>query len=836
MGRRRGWAIGIGLAIALLAVHPAAQAFIEKLTHLSDLIVQADYIFVAKVESVDPAKPAAVLTIQQDLKGKPAFRRIPINLTGDKEKHTPHLLRRIAADVPLVVFVTEQDKNQLVLAYTNGCWFQIIGQADGQATRWAFTHIEIYLRRTFKGTTAEMQQAVTDALAGKKKPPPADPKEPAGFGPELETKPNAQQGESASPDDVFLPPLLRGGEDKGLRGTPSLFGASSTLLGVIALPFLMPIAALLQLLFPGLLRDQWRQYQIAVAILLSQSTLLMMHWIICKWVVADAGAHWWLSPAFAWIALVALAVIGAALAFVRHVRRQPVPVKPPVRVEYLALGTLLLAGIGWAVYQWYASGTPLRDAIAVVTAAAALMGIVHLVIRRVRTGNGVERRAILTTELVFLLSLVLAGTGLGMYLHRPAPANLEASAVTAEWNMARGNERRTGALDANDPGPRRPVVLWSFDPGERKGRVHFHSSPTYVNGQLYIGAMHEVLAFTQGLVYCINAADGRQVGDAPIVVGQRLWRFNADATLKPVFSTPIVHGGRIYFGEGYHQDSQCRLFCLDARSGDRALWAKRTASHVESSPAVVGTRVYFGAGDDGLLCVDAGVLENGLEDMPSPKVVWHVPNIHVDASPLVVDNRVFVGTIVGDVHQTLEAVAVDAKTGQVLWRTPAPLPLTGSPAYAGGRVFFGLGNGKLNRDADEPAGALWCLDAASGRRLWEYPVGNSVFGAPALMNEHVYFGSADGYFYWLRQADGKLLWKVNMQSPIAAAPVVAGGKVYVLTATGVLACLNAADGAELWRLDDLADGVTDAFASPVLAHGRLYVAMGGKVYCVGDRE
>jgi outer membrane protein assembly factor BamB len=103
------------------------------------------------------------------------------------------------------------------------------------------------------------------------------------------------------------------------------------------------------------------------------------------------------------------------------------------------------------------------------------------------------------------------------------------------------------------------------------------------------------------------------------------------------------------------------------------------------------------------------------------------------------------------------------------------------------------------------------------------------------MDGNVYFGSTDGFFYCLRQSDGKFLWKVNLQDPIAASPVVAKGKAYVLTTTGVLACFNAADGNQLWRLDDLAEGVIDAYASPILAHGRLYVALGGKVLCAGDR-
>ncbi len=52
------------------------------------------------------------------------------------------------------------------------------------------------------------------------------------------------------------------------------------MLGVIALPVLAPLAAILQLLFPGLMRDQWQRYQVAISVLMSQSTVLVLQWVL----------------------------------------------------------------------------------------------------------------------------------------------------------------------------------------------------------------------------------------------------------------------------------------------------------------------------------------------------------------------------------------------------------------------------------------------------------------------------------------------------------------------------------------------------------------------------
>jgi outer membrane protein assembly factor BamB len=79
------------------------------------------------------------------------------------------------------------------------------------------------------------------------------------------------------------------------------------------------------------------------------------------------------------------------------------------------------------------------------------------------------------------------------------------------------------------------------------------------------------------------------------------------------------------------------------------------------------------------------------------------------------------------------------------------------------------------------------------------------------------------------------LWKVDLGGPINASPIVAGGKVYVMTVSGLLACLSADDGKELWRLTlDVPDD--DAYSSPTLAEGKLYVAASGKLYCIGDKS
>ena len=178
------------LALAVVVATPlVAEAVIQVLIPLQALIQDSDQIVVTKVDKIDPERPSVVLVAGDSLKGKSSLTRLPVNLTGDKEKHTSQLLKRLVPDLPVIVFIKQEGpKKQMALAYTNGTWFQLLGETDGEQTRWAFTHCEIYLRRTFKGTTDELKAIVGDVVGGKRKAPPPNPKEPAGFGPEVVAK------------------------------------------------------------------------------------------------------------------------------------------------------------------------------------------------------------------------------------------------------------------------------------------------------------------------------------------------------------------------------------------------------------------------------------------------------------------------------------------------------------------------------------------------------------------------------------------------------------------------------------------------------------------------
>src|SRR5262249_61053438 len=110
--RRFAWAGGLVLGVGLMLINRPAQAVITAHFPLRDVLDKQQLIFTVKVEKLDPDRPAMILKLDENLKGKAPFDKMAVNLTGDsegqREKHTPQLLKRLAADLPLVVFASKR--------------------------------------------------------------------------------------------------------------------------------------------------------------------------------------------------------------------------------------------------------------------------------------------------------------------------------------------------------------------------------------------------------------------------------------------------------------------------------------------------------------------------------------------------------------------------------------------------------------------------------------------------------------------------------------------------------------------------------------------------------
>jgi outer membrane protein assembly factor BamB len=365
------------------------------------------------------------------------------------------------------------------------------------------------------------------------------------------------------------------------------------------------------------------------------------------------------------------------------------------------------------------------------------------------------------------------------------------------------------------------------------------STPLINGNRAYVPVAHGVLN-RFGVLYCLDL-DTQKV----------LWAFDANRKMKQGYSSPVLADGRLYFGEGLHEDINCKLYCIDAETG-KQLWTFATQSHTEATPVVASGKVFFGAGDDGLYCVDAGTGKKCWQFTGSDKL-----HLHIDSTPAVAGNRVFCGSgcdeDFGDGDPAI--FSLDADTGKPLWlhRTPAwthktgdktkapcPVPAWASPSVADGVVYFGVGNGRVNAPSSlfEPSGGMLAIDAKTGKEVWPaFKVGDGVLHGVAVDRDAVYFGSRDGNCYALERKTGKQRWKSPLGSPVVATPVpvaLPGGNrtvsVFAVGSAGRIACLDAATGKAEWSFDELEKTETLLAATPVVVTTAVKGGLERKLY------
>jgi len=429
-----------------------------------------------------------------------------------------------------------------------------------------------------------------------------------------------------------------------------------------------------------------------------------------------------------------------------------------------------------------------------------LFYIIHLLVKSPR----VKAACKVGVGLVLLWYVVVAIVLLHSRFSRrrtPSSISQHGRVSTGPWLTMMGSEVRTGAMSgafAPDVGEK----VWVFRDGMLGSA--FGGSPAVSGARVFVGS-------DDGKLHCFDAATGLPK-----------WAFTAK---HPIFASPAVEGERVYVGEGLHETQDAKLTCLDAVTGE-TLWAFDTTGHIEFSPTIHGGRLYFAAGDDGVYCLDK----------KTGRQVWRHPGIHVDLSPAVTADAVFVGSAYGETA----FYALNAENGKLLWKRPTPYGVGGSPSVDHGRVYFGLGNGNFEMSHADPKGAVWCLSAEDGEPVWTRELPDSVLTCVALSGGGAFFGCRDGRVYCLDAATGEDRWAFDTGAPVLSSPAVSGPRVVVGSNTGVVHCLDARTGKSVWEVDTSTESFSaDArvLASPAVGSNRVYVgSMNGAFFCLGKVE
>ena len=259
-------------------------------------------------------------------------------------------------------------------------------------------------------------------------------------------------------------------------------------------------------------------------------------------------------------------------------------------------------------------------------------------------------------------------------------------------------------------------------------------------------------------------------------------------------------------GEIYAGPHGGRLYALDSASGDER-WSSEnsgivTPAKMKDGVVYAGGFNLFGKSDAYLVAFDAA----------DGELLWHYglgkPFYYpVYAAPAVAEDLVYVGTEVGRVY------AIDTATGSVQWQYDLDDRLYAAPTVAEGTVYVGSWPTRealrhsvyaLNAKTGELRWRSGCERSGSARArstggLARSEVPPNVLSSITVNGGLVYFGSDDNQIHVLDAVTGKVRWCFRTGASVLFSPTVANGVVYVVSTDSYAYALNATTGESLWH-------------------------------------
>jgi len=192
--------------------------------------------------------------------------------------------------------------------------------------------------------------------------------------------------------------------------------------------------------------------------------------------------------------------------------------------------------------------------------------------------------------------------------------------------------------------------------------------------------------------------------------------------------------------------------------------------------------------------------------------------------------RLYVATGIGEV------VALDAKSGEEIWRSRIGMPIRSAPTVAGGRLFVVTTENQT-----------FALDVADGSQLWSHEGIADIAqllgaAAPAATEGAVVSAYSSGEIYLLRADSGRIVWRdglavgrrmgaVESLSDINGDPVIDRDRIYAISQSGQIAAIGIKSGTRLWERD------ISGTQTPWVAGDYLFVLTSeGEVLCLSRRS
>jgi outer membrane protein assembly factor BamB len=294
----------------------------------------------------------------------------------------------------------------------------------------------------------------------------------------------------------------------------------------------------------------------------------------------------------------------------------------------------------------------------------------------------------------------------------------------------------------------------------------------------------------------VFVASGPHVYAVNLTNGAEKWRFPvAVDKAKSFYSNPVVTSdGQVIVG-GYDNV----LYSLNPDTGAVNWPFSEAKGRYISGPAIAADAILAASADQNLYALDlSGKL---LWKFPTGYALWGAPAsdastvylpgmdhyiyaISLDKGALVWGGKEKLGgSIVGTPALSdqgvlyvgtfgSEMLALNARDGNVLWRTPTKSWVWSGVLLQGNVIYFG-----------DLSGTFTALNTADGSVLWSIQPDTapkrSIVGLPVIVQNTLYFTSESGVLYAVDPANGNPRWSKSLGGKLYAGPLAAGDKILV---------------------------------------------------------
>jgi outer membrane protein assembly factor BamB len=291
--------------------------------------------------------------------------------------------------------------------------------------------------------------------------------------------------------------------------------------------------------------------------------------------------------------------------------------------------------------------------------------------------------------------------------------------------------------------------------------------------------------------------------------------------------TPAIEKGRVYVHFG-----SCGTACLDTATG-KVLWSRRDlpCDHFRgpgSSPILYNGLLFIhfdGVDQQYIVALDK---QNG-------KTVWKK------------DRAIDYGTDNGDYKKAygtpsiirsggkaqlispaaVATVAYDPASGDELWKVyHGGMNAAARPILAKGKMFLCSGDGGVGMVAVRPNGKG---DVTKSHIAWKRRKGVPNRASLGLAGDLLFMATEPGVVSCVEAESGRKVWQERLRGPFVASPVMADGHIYFFNREGMGYVIDAARSWKLLATNRLEEG---CMASPAVVGKALFVRTLKHLYCI----